>query len=986
MARGGASFPIQNMTQTPFRLRLISAVLAAAVFASSCGGGGAGPTPEPGPVAQDGPDEPTTALSAATPSEDVERLRALGFQVAETTGESAPENVDEPVVPIVVPAAPDPAASTAAASAPRMQILSASSERAQPLIVGGSFASPNQFNFAAFVRTDAGTCTGSLIAPQWVKTAAHCMPGTTTGSVTAYLGSVTRGVGTEVINADYFVRLDNDTALVHLSVPSKFTTVAYNGDPIFDLAPGPLLSMGWGTTSYGGSPADLKFVENNTVVRGAPFSLVVGTPSSYQTVCNGDSGGPSIRFDAAGYPIDIATTSATYSPFCTGLFLAMTTSALASTIESIIGVPPGAVPTTNQPPVVPPVAPLETALGPTSISIPASDPEGDPLLFSATGLPAGLSINEATGVISGTTTQYTGLSPSTVTVSVTDKKTSARRSVTFPWRVNTPGNASPVVSPVAATQSRAGQSTQLTLTASDPNGDPLTWTASGLPTGLAMSTSGVISGTPTRGGAFQVNAYASDMKGGSGMTSFTWVVTNEKPVVRVLIDSPSQIVTVATGGQVSVGYEATDPDPGDAVKVTATGLPSGVVLDTATKTIRGSSRLSGLFTVVLDAADLYGGISSTAFTLAITSSANRPPTINQLQSRSDLPGVPITPIPLNPVDPDGHSMVLSFNALPPGIRFDATTKALVGTPTKGGVFPLAYSVSDTLGAVTRYEPITWTIPNTAPVVSPPPAAETLPGVPFTTTYTASDPEGHPFTMIATGLPKGLVVNNNTKTIAGTPMASGTFSVTLTATDKFGGKTVAQPFQITIPNGAPTVGAPLPNMTTVAGTPVSVPLNVSDPENHRLLITVSGINVYPLASSLPPGLLINSTTKTISGTPSRGGVYTVSLKVADIYGAFTYMPAFTWTVINTKPTLQPVSNVSMRIGAAATLQLSATDPEGHAITYKVSGLPTGLRVGAATGLVSGTPTAVAGTYRVTAYARDLYGLNSDTVTFTITLTN
>lgn len=976
------------MSQTPLRLRVISATLVAAVFVSSCGGGGAGPTNEPQTVTQDAPDEPTTALSAATPSEDVDRLRALGFQVVETTGEAAPETSDEPVVPIVVPAAPDPASSTADASVPRMQILSASSERAKPLIVGGSFAAQNQFNFAVFVRTDAGTCTGSLIASQWVKTAAHCMPGSSiaAGPVTAYLGSVARGTGTEVINADYFVRLDNDTALFHLATPSKFTPVAYNGQAAFDLAPGPLLSLGWGTTSYGGSPADLKFVENNTVERGAPYSLIVGTPSSYQTVCNGDSGGPSLRYSSDGYPIDVATTSATYSPFCTGLFLAMTTSALATTIESIIGVPPGSIPTTNQPPVVPPVAPVETALGPTSISIPATDPEGDQLLFSATGLPAGLSINASTGVISGTTTQYSGISASTVTVTVTDKKTSARRSVTFPWRVNTPGNGSPVVASVASTESRAGQPATLTLTASDPNGDPLTWTASGLPNGLTMSTSGVISGTPTKGGSFQVNAYASDMKGGSGMTSFTWIIRNEKPVVRVLIDTPSQIVTVATGGQVSVGYEATDADPGDVVKVTASGLPSGVVLDTATKTIRGSSKLSGLFTVVLDAADLYGGTSSTAFTLAITSAANRPPTMNQLQSRSDLPGVAITPILLNPVDPDGHSMVLSFNALPPGIRYDKTTKSLVGTPTKGGVYPLAYSVSDTLGAVTRYEPITWTIPNTAPVVSPPAAAQTLPGVPFTTSYTASDPEGHPFTMVATGLPKGLVVNNTTKTIVGTPMASGTFSVTLTATDKYGGKTVAAPFQITIPNESPTVGAPVPNMTTVAGTPVSVPLNVSDPENHKLLITVSGVNVYPLASSLPPGLLINSTTKTISGTPSRGGVYTVSLRVADVYGAFTYMPAFTWTVINTAPTLQPVSNVSLRVGAAASIQLSASDPEGHAISYRVSGLPTGLRVSAATGLVSGTPTAVPGSYRVTAYARDQYGLNSETVTFTIILTN
>jgi Zn-dependent metalloprotease len=53
---------------------------------------------------------------------------------------------------------------------------------------------------------------------------------------------------------------------------------------------------------------------------------------------------------------------------------------------------------------------------------------------------------------------------------------------------------------------------------------PYTWTATGLPTGLSISSAGLISGTPSAAGTFNVNATATDSANRSGSTAFTWTI------------------------------------------------------------------------------------------------------------------------------------------------------------------------------------------------------------------------------------------------------------------------------------------------------------------------------------------------------------------------------------------------------------------------------------------------------------------------------
>jgi hypothetical protein len=224
------------------------------------------------------------------------------------------------------------------------------------------------------------------------------------------------------------------------------------------------------------------------------------------------------------------------------------------------------------------------------------------LTYSATGLPPGLAISKTTGIVSGTVTTA---DKATVEVTATDS-TKATGSATFTW---TARNTIAITTPKPQATA-AGTAVAVAVPAEDDDlaATPLKWTASGLPPGLAVDAAdGVITGTPTTGGAYTATVTVTDTTKSAASVSFGWKISD------LITVTPPGAKRFWAGVPIQVQVKATDSDPAQTLTYTAAGLPAGLKVNPSTGVISGTPTTISKGTATVTATDGAGSVGTAAF-------------------------------------------------------------------------------------------------------------------------------------------------------------------------------------------------------------------------------------------------------------------------------------------------------------------------------------------------------------------------------------
>jgi hypothetical protein len=446
----------------------------------------------------------------------------------------------------------------------------------------------------------------------------------------------------------------------------------------------------------------------------------------------------------------------------------------------------------------PPPAPTVTSPGDqtnavgdnVSVAVQATDDPADgALTYVAVNLPPGLTIDPASGQISGQVSASANGSYQ-VTVGVENALGGAGHT-SFTW-ASSP--QPPVVADPGSQTNAEGDVVSLPMQASSPSGATLTYAAQNLPAGLDIDPdSGEITGVATPSGSFAVTVTATDDAGGVGSRTFNWTVTAAAGSGSLELDTLDD-QTNNVGDVVIVSTGASDPNSsGGSLTFSAAGLPDGVGIDPASGDITGTiaNSAAGQTTVVTVTASDGQQSASQAFNWTIGPLS----WAGALPDRSDVEGSQVS---LNGAvtDPLGRSLSYTADGLPPGVTLDAVTGQFAGTITAGASLPGPYQVTETAtaGGDSLTRQFTWivtpTVAPAAPVLGNPGAQTNQPGDDVSLPLEATDATGYQVWFDdVSGLPPGLYVNYDTGTVFGTvdegAVSGSPYTVIVTADDGVG---------------------------------------------------------------------------------------------------------------------------------------------------------------------------------------------------------
>lgn len=394
-------------------------------------------------------------------------------------------------------------------------------------------------------------------------------------------------------------------------------------------------------------------------------------------------------------------------------------------------------------------------------------------------------------------------------------------------------------------------------------------TAGSLPTGLTLNTStGVVSGTPSAPGTSTFTIQVTDAHGSIGFVSCS-ITINPAPTPTISCNAPP-VGTI--GIAYSHNFPASGGTPPYTYAITAGSLPPGLTLNTSTGTVAGIPTTAGNYPFTIQVTDSNAETASANCSITINPpglfiNCDSPPTgtvgVSYTHNFPASGGVP------------PYSFAITSGSLPTGLNLDPSTGTVSGIPISAGTFPFTIQVTDSLSTTASANcSITINPPGLQVSCNFPPTATV--GTFYIHAFVASG--GTPpytFSIISGALPNGLILDDSTGIVAGTPTTPGTFPFTIQVMDSLAATATAN-CNITVnsvvnPPPVPTCDNPPPGQLGVIYI-------------HNFSAT-GGTLPYTFsisAGELPPGLTMDSAGH-VTGTPVGLGTFPFTLKAVDGIG-------------------------------------------------------------------------------------------------------
>lgn len=465
----------------------------------------------------------------------------------------------------------------------------------------------------------------------------------------------------------------------------------------------------------------------------------------------------------------------------------------------------------------------------------------------------------------------------------------------------------------------------------------LAWTVSTgpLPAGLTLSSTGVLSGSPTVAGTFFFIVRVTDSVSATDTRGVTMTVAP----APIAVSTTSPLSSGEVGAAYSLQLAATGGKTPFTWSVTAGALPAGLNLG-ASGIITGSPTAAGSFTFTAQVTDANNTSASRQFTVTIapqlTISSVSPLAAGQVNVAYNFTFTATGGL-------GGNVWTLNSGSLPNGLSLNSAG-TLSGIPTVAGSFTFNVKVADTSGFFQTRDFSVTINPPTLLITTASPILSGQATVPYSVTFTSTGGAGgNVWSVFSGSLPSGLTLSP-AGVLSGTPTVDGAFTFSVRVTDS-ASSTDTRSIAMTV------TPAPL-----VISTPASLPPVLISAAYSQQLTATGGKAPYAwtiTAGSLPTGLNLNSG-GTISGNPSVAGAFTFTAKITDANNV-NATRQFTLTVVQqlaistTSPLTPGKATVPYTFTFAATGGFG-----GNVWTLNGGTLPTGLTLTSGGNLV-GIPT-------------------------------